>query len=123
MVRIAALLYAKDKEAIESADTLLKIFEQQLTHDDSYIYLAAIKGLVALANVRTQEVISRLTKELTSSRVELAPHLQKEAESKIKEKGLYEMKVEKGKRYFIPFSLCITVTNAYKRKKKCSEKD
>lgn len=95
MVRIAALIYAKDTEAIQNADSLLEIFEQQLAHDDSYIYLGAIKGLVALGSVRTEEVISRLTKEMTSLRVANAQR-QIENEAEIKEKGLYMGNNEKG---------------------------
>ena len=95
MIRIAALLHAKDPKALQNTDSLLKIFQQQLTHDDSYIYLAAIKGLVALASTRTEEVISHLTREFSCLRVKSSQG-QREAELKIKEKGLYKTAVEKG---------------------------
>ena len=55
---------------METTDTLLKIFLEQLTHDDSYIYLAAIQGLVSLADIRADTVIPQLTREFATCRKE-----------------------------------------------------
>ncbi len=43
LMALAKLLQARDKKAMEKKDTLLKIFKENLTHEDSYIYLSAIK--------------------------------------------------------------------------------
>ena len=48
LMALAKLLQAHDAKAMQKKDTLLKIFEENLTHDDSYIYLSAIK--VRMAN-------------------------------------------------------------------------
>ena len=46
MIQLAMLLCQRDPKAVQATDTLLKIFLEQLSHDDSYICLAAIQGLV-----------------------------------------------------------------------------
>ena len=63
MIQLALLLRHRDPNAVQATDTLLKIFLEQLSHDDSYIYLAAIQGLVSLADVRADMVIPRLACE------------------------------------------------------------
>ena len=70
MMKLASLLRQRDAKAAESTDTLLKIFLEQLSHDDSYIYLAAIQGLVSLADIRADTVIPRLAHEFASFRKE-----------------------------------------------------
>lgn len=68
MIKLASLVRQRHPKAMESADTLLKIFLEQLAHDDSYIYLAAIQGLVSLADIRADTVIPRLTQEFATCR-------------------------------------------------------
>jgi len=63
MIQLALLLRQRDPKAVQATDTLLKIFLEQLSHDDSYIYLAAIQGLVSLADVRADMVMPRLACE------------------------------------------------------------
>ena len=63
MIQLALLLHQRDPKAVQATDTLLKIFLEQLSHDDSYIYLAAIQGLVSLADVRADMVMPRLACE------------------------------------------------------------
>ena len=63
MIQLAMLLRQRDPKAVQATDTLLKIFLEQLSHDDSYIYLAAIQGLVSLADVRADVVIPQLACE------------------------------------------------------------
>ena len=63
MIQLAFLIRQRDPKAVKATDTLLKIFLEQLTHDDSYIYLAAIQGLVSLADVRADMVMPRLACE------------------------------------------------------------
>ena len=43
LMALAKLLQARDTKAMQKKDILLKIFEENLSHDDSYIYLSAIK--------------------------------------------------------------------------------
>lgn len=68
LMRLAKLLYKKCPRALENADTLLRIFQEQLTHDDSYIYLAAIQGLVSSAGVKPDVVMPLLAKEFACYR-------------------------------------------------------
>lgn len=63
MIQLALLLRQRDPKAVQATDTLLKIFLEQLSHDDSYIYQAAIQGLVSLADVRADMVMPRLACE------------------------------------------------------------
>ena len=65
-MKLASLLHQRDPKAMESTDTLLKIFLEQLSHDDSYIYLAAIQGLVSLADIRADTVVPRLAHEFAT---------------------------------------------------------
>ena len=68
IMRMASLVHQRHPKAMESADILLKIFLDQLTHDDSYIYLAAIQGLVSLADIRPDTVVPRLAHEFAHCR-------------------------------------------------------
>ena len=86
MMALATLLQRKNPKTLKNADTLLKIFEEQLTHDDSYIYLAAIQGLVALAAVSADKVIPHLAREFACCK-ENAEEKKKEAGAK--DQGLY----------------------------------
>ena len=93
MIQLALLLRHRDPKAMQATDTLLKIFLEQLLHDDSYIYLAAIQGLVSLADVRADMVIPRLA-------CEFANMCQKEAGNVVvktkdaNEKGYYKQSEE-----------------------------
>ena len=65
MIQLAMLLRQRDPKAVQATDTLFKIFLEQLSHNDSYIYLAAIQGFVSLADVRADMVIPRLACEFS----------------------------------------------------------
>lgn len=67
IIRLAALIKSGDKKALGNIDILVKTFRDNLVHEDSYIYLAAIEGLVAAADVRMDDVITYLVTELTNS--------------------------------------------------------
>lgn len=67
LLKLASLLRQRDPKAVQATDTLLKIFLEQLSHDDSYIYLASIQGLVSLADVRADTVIPQLAREFVAS--------------------------------------------------------
>ena len=49
LLALAKLLRERDTETVAHATTLLAIFKENLGHSDSYIYLAAVDGLSALA--------------------------------------------------------------------------
>ncbi len=51
LISLTRLIEAKDSETLSNAHQVLSIFQKHLSHPDTYIYLAAINGLVALASV------------------------------------------------------------------------
>ena len=54
LLALAKLLQAHDAKAMQKSESLLKIFEENVSHDDSYIYLAAIKvWMRSTKNVQT----------------------------------------------------------------------
>ncbi|XP_062508817.1 transport and Golgi organization protein 6 homolog [Corticium candelabrum] len=61
--QLTSLIQKRDPEATSNSDKLLLIFRQQLEHSDSYIYLAAINGLVALGDRFPDQVVSVLCKQ------------------------------------------------------------
>ena len=87
MMQLASLLRQRDPKAMESADTLLNIFLEQLAHDDSYIYLAAVHGLVSLADIRANTVMPRLAREFAICKMEASGV--NVAKNEDKEKGCY----------------------------------
>lgn len=70
IVAISKLLYKRNPKALSHSDALLKIFTDQLSHDDSYIYLAAVQGLVALSSIKTDQVLPHLAREFATCRKE-----------------------------------------------------
>jgi hypothetical protein len=65
-MRLATLLKSRDAEALDKVDILVKTFRDSLIHEDSYIYLAAVEGLVAAADVGTDDVIPYLAREFVA---------------------------------------------------------
>nr|CAI5863193.1 unnamed protein product [Callosobruchus analis] len=63
LMRLAKLLEEKDKAALERKQFLLHLFQQNLKNEDSYIYLSAIGGLAALADVFPDTVLDVLCEE------------------------------------------------------------
>ena len=57
LISLRRLIEQKDPETLEMQDILVQIFHENLDHPDSYIYLAAIQGLAALAERLPQKVI------------------------------------------------------------------
>ena len=51
LVSLIKLIESKDEEALSNTHSLLSLFTEYLKHEDSYLYLAAINGLVALASL------------------------------------------------------------------------
>eukprot|EP00057_Strongylocentrotus_purpuratus_P005157 XP_003730334.2 PREDICTED: transport and Golgi organization protein 6 homolog [Strongylocentrotus purpuratus] len=60
LIMLARLLKEKDPRALAESETLLKIFEEHLSDDDTYIYLPCINGLVALAGIHPDRVMPHL---------------------------------------------------------------
>uniref|UniRef100_A0A4W4F8C5 Transport and golgi organization 6 homolog (Drosophila) n=1 Tax=Electrophorus electricus TaxID=8005 RepID=A0A4W4F8C5_ELEEL len=51
------------KRAIESQEQLLMLFLENLEHEDSFVYLSAIQGLVVLADSFPEQILTRLLAE------------------------------------------------------------
>ena len=63
LMTLAHLLQVRDDETLASKQVLLTVFQENLRHGDSYLYLAAIKGLSALADCFPQFVLPALAQE------------------------------------------------------------
>ena len=63
LVQLTRLIRAKDKETTSNTDTILTVFTERLKHNDSYIYLAAINGMVELSSIHSQKVLDVLCRE------------------------------------------------------------
>ena len=89
MIQLAFLIRQRYPKAVQATDTLLKIFLEQLSHDDSYIYLAAIQGLVSLADVRADMVMPRLACEFAMCQKEAGNIAVRTKD--VNEKGYYKL--------------------------------
>lgn len=63
LASLARLIEAKDKEVTDKSLFLFGIFRDDLHHPDSYVYLAAIRGLVSLASAQPLKVLELLCNE------------------------------------------------------------
>ena len=63
LASLAKLIKAGDGQASANSLSLLGVFKETLHHTDSYVYLAAISGLVALASKHPREVLETLCRE------------------------------------------------------------
>jgi hypothetical protein len=65
LVSLARLIAARDTETLSNAHRVLSVFQKHLGHPDTYVYLAAINGLVALASVAAHrdKVLATLCQE------------------------------------------------------------
>ncbi|KAL7878718.1 hypothetical protein AOLI_G00096920 [Acnodon oligacanthus] len=52
-----------DKEALETQDKVLMLFLENLEHEESFVYLSAIQGLVVLADSFPEQILQRLLAE------------------------------------------------------------
>ncbi|XP_064611997.1 transport and Golgi organization protein 6 homolog [Liolophura sinensis] len=66
LIMLRSLLEKKNKEALEKQDAILTIFRENLSHSDSYLYLAAVNGLVTMASLKPDTVIQSLTKQFAN---------------------------------------------------------
>ena len=58
--QLSKLLKIKNKYAVENERKLFEIFEKNLRHDDTYIYLAAVDGLLSLVDIHHKNVMPLL---------------------------------------------------------------
>lgn len=65
LIVLTKLVQAKDKETLEKHDTILKIFLENLSHEDTYLYLSSVNGLVALANIFPDVIIPKLATQFS----------------------------------------------------------
>ena len=63
LVQLTRLVQDRDETTMKHIDTVLSIFKEHIGHSDSYIYLAAIRGLVIAASTRPKEVLQILCRE------------------------------------------------------------
>ena len=63
IIALTHLVKNRDPETLEHFQDLATIFRESLRHDDSYLYLAAINGLVALGRVKPGLVLPLLCRE------------------------------------------------------------
>ncbi|XP_039307388.1 transport and Golgi organization protein 6 homolog isoform X2 [Solenopsis invicta] len=65
LVTLTKLIETKDSYTVERNAIVLRLFQENLKHEDSFIYLASINGLCALATAFPEKVIETLMLEYT----------------------------------------------------------
>lgn len=63
LLQIARVIEARNPKALANSDKLLNMLMDNLCHEDTYIYLAAVQGLVSLSDSKHAIVIPCLAKE------------------------------------------------------------
>jgi hypothetical protein len=63
LITMCRLIKKRDPKAVQKQETLLKIFQENLSHLDSYLYLAAVNGLVAMVDIAPDTIIPCLVQE------------------------------------------------------------
>ncbi|CAC5398768.1 unnamed protein product [Mytilus coruscus] len=63
LISLCKLVESKDNETMEKQEVVLEIFEENLSHPDSYLYLSSARGLSLLADKFPDLVIPKLTSE------------------------------------------------------------
>ena len=64
--QLSRLIYRRDKEALSNAHRLMQLFKENLSSEDSYLYLSAISGIASLASVRPREVLSDISAQFAA---------------------------------------------------------
>ncbi|XP_065651569.1 transport and Golgi organization protein 6 homolog isoform X2 [Hydra vulgaris] len=57
LFQLSKLLQKRNKLAVKNCDKLLDIFEANLSHEDTYLYLASLEGLLALVDLNHKRVL------------------------------------------------------------------
>lgn len=68
--QLCKLLKARNKYAVEDEEKLLSIFESYMKHDDTYLYLAAVDGLVSLVDVHHRNVLPMLCRKFVDMKTD-----------------------------------------------------
>lgn len=63
LITMCRLMKQRDPEAVSKQGMILKIFQENLSHPDSYLYLSSVNGLVAMADIFPDIVIPCLVQE------------------------------------------------------------
>ena len=66
IIQLSSLLEKKNPKAMANVNTLIDIFLDNLFHDDTYIYLTAIRALTCASLQFHEMVIPRLAKEFAN---------------------------------------------------------
>ena len=66
LIRLTRLVQRRGKEAYDKKDTIMKIFEENLDHTDSYMYLSSVNGLAAMAEIFPDLVVTRLCEQFAN---------------------------------------------------------
>ena len=83
LIELTQLIEKKDHCVIEHLDFVLMTLNNYLEHEDSYIYLAAIRGIVATSSINTSKVITLLCERYVGFKHDT------KLSAEEKEKGLY----------------------------------
>ncbi|CAL1540717.1 unnamed protein product [Lymnaea stagnalis] len=63
LISLARLVDDREPDIVGKSEMLLKVFLENMTHTDSYVYLAAVNGLAALSDLNPNLVVPRLAAE------------------------------------------------------------
>ena len=83
LITLRRLIVKRDKTTLNNSEMVLKVFRENLSHSDSYIYLSSIQGLASLGEVFPDRVLEVLLEEYTTAdktqqgqKVKRSPELQ-----------------------------------------------
>ncbi|KAF2361842.1 RNA polymerase II assembly factor Rtp1 C-terminal [Trinorchestia longiramus] len=68
LISLSKLIEAGDEKAKANEKKLLTLFEHNLKHDDSYVYLAAVEGLSVLCDAFPDEIVPVICSQISSDR-------------------------------------------------------
>lgn len=66
LISLCKLIEKNDKDAMSKQEAILKIFEENLNHPDSYLYLTSVRGLAMMADKYPDLIIPKLAKEFSN---------------------------------------------------------
>ena len=66
LIRLTRLIQRRGKETYDKKDTIMKIFEENLDHADSYMYLSSVNGLAAMAEIFPDLVVPRICEQFAN---------------------------------------------------------
>ncbi|XP_047107369.1 transport and Golgi organization protein 6 homolog isoform X1 [Schistocerca piceifrons] len=84
LLELTRLILSGDKEARRNKEEIFVIFQENLNHEDSYIYLAAVNGLAALVGMNPENVMTILIEEYVGMRTKRSKQLEKSPELRMK---------------------------------------